>query len=53
MLQGVTAKLHINPEVQHKFWKACPVPYALQSKVEDKLSQFESADSIKPVKFFI
>ena len=51
MLQRVIAKFHINPEAQPKFWKAHPVPYALQSKVEDKLNRLESAIIIKPVKF--
>ena len=37
-MQGVTAKFYINPDVQPKFFKARPVPYALQSKVENELS---------------
>jgi len=42
-IQGVTARFHINPDAQPKFYKVRPVPYALLSKVEDEL--------IKPVKF--
>lgn len=50
-VQGVTAKFHINSDAQPKFFKPRPVPYALQSKVEDELSRLESAAIIKPVKF--
>ena len=45
-VQGVTAKFYINPDVQPKFFEAHPVPYALQSKVEDELTRLESADII-------
>jgi len=50
-IQGVTAKFHINPDAQPKFYKACPVPYALQSKVEDELNRLQDTGVIKPVKF--
>ena len=50
-VQGVTAKFYINPDVQPKFFNAHPVPYALQSKVEDELTRLESVGIIKPVKF--
>ena len=50
-VQGVTAKFHINPDAQPKFFKARPVPYTLQAKVEDELNRLQTAGVIKPVKF--
>ena len=50
-IQGVTAKFHIDPEAKPKFFKARPVPYTLQSKVEFELNQLQAAGVIKPVKF--
>ena len=49
-VQGVTAKFHINPEAKPKFFKARPVPYTLQSKVEFELNRLQAAGVIKPVK---
>ena len=50
-VQGVTAKFHINPDTQSKIFKAHPVPYTLEAKVEDELNQLQTAGVIKPVKF--
>ena len=50
-IKGVTAKFHIDPEVQPRFYKARPVPYALQPKVEAALKKLEKDDVIKPVQF--
>ena len=38
-VKGATAKFHINPEVQSRFYKARPVPCALQSQVEAALKK--------------
>ena len=46
---GTTAKFHINPDVQPRFYKARPVPYALQPKVEAELQKLETNGVIKPV----
>ena len=34
--EGMTEKYHINQEAQPKFFKACPSPYALQTKVQEQ-----------------
>ena len=47
----MTAKFHIDPDVQPRFYKARPVPYALQPKVEAALKKLEEDDVIKPVQF--
>lgn len=52
-VQGVTAKFHIiiNLQAKPKFFKARPVLYTLQSKVESELNRLQAAGVIKPVKF--
>ena len=50
-IKGVTAKFHINPDVQPRFYKARPVPYALQPQVEAALKKLEADSVIKPVQF--
>lgn len=50
-VKGTTAKFYINPDIQPKFYKACPVPYALQPKVEAALKKLEADGVIKPVQF--
>lgn len=37
-INGAEATLHLNPDVKPKFYKPHPLPYALQSKVEEELS---------------
>ena len=50
-VEGFEAKFHINPDVQPRFHKARPVPYALQPKVEASLRKLEADGVIKPVQF--
>ena len=45
MLRGATAKIHLNPEAQPKFYRARSVPYALKSKVELELDHLEKFSS--------
>ena len=40
-LNGVTAKLHIDPQAQPQFFKARTVPFALREKVECELERLE------------
>ena len=51
MLRGATAKIHLNPEAQPKFYRARSVPYALKSKVELELDRLEKDGIIEPVQF--
>lgn len=50
-VQGVTAKIHVDPEAQPKFHKARPVPFSLRKKVEDELERLQELDIIQPVQF--
>ena len=46
-----TAKFHIKPDAQPKFFKARSVPYTLKLKVEVELDRLEKAGVIRPVQF--
>ena len=48
-MKGAQATLHINPEVEPKFYKPRPLPHALRSKVEDELNRLETNGVIVPV----
>ena len=47
-----TVKFYINPDVQPRFYKARPVPYALQPKVPAELQNLETNGVVKTVQFF-
>ena len=48
-LKGVTAKIHVDPEVTPKFYKARTVPYATRAKLEEELDRLQSIGVIRPV----
>ena len=50
-LQGVKAKIHVDPTVSPIFHKARPVPYTLREKIEQDLERLEKAGTIKPVQY--
>ncbi len=53
-LQGVKAKIHVDPSATPVFHKARPVPYALRDKdlkIEQDLKRLEKAGTIVPVQF--
>ena len=50
-LKGVTAKIHVDPEVTPKFYKARTVPYATRAKLEEELDRLQSMGVIRPVQF--
>ena len=50
-VQGITVKLHINPESVPKFCKTRPMPFSLKKKVEYELDRLEAEGVISPVRF--
>ena len=48
-LEGTQVTLRVESEVQPKFYKARPLPFALRSKVEEELKRLESNGVIVPV----
>ena len=50
-LKGIKVKLHADPNVKPKFFKARSVPYSLREKVETELGRLESTGIISPVQF--
>ena len=49
-LKGVKIKLHVDPLVTLKFFKARTIPFALKAKVETEIERLESLGIIIPVK---
>ena len=49
LVQGVKAKLHVDPQAQPRFFKPRKVPYALRGKVEAELDRLESEGVIEKV----
>ena len=47
LAQGVTAKIHIDPQAKPRFYKHRPVPYSLKIKVEEELDRLESQGVIE------
>lgn len=41
-VEGVEVKLHVNTQVQPKFCKARPLPFALRQRVEKELDRLEA-----------
>jgi hypothetical protein len=50
-LQGVKAKIHVDPSATPVFHIARPVPYALRDEIEQDLERLEKAGTIEPVQF--
>ena len=49
LVQGITAKIHVDPTAQPKFFTARPVPYALRDKVDKELDHLVKEGVIQPV----
>ena len=50
-IRGITAKLEMKTDAQPKFYKARPVPYALQEAVEAEYNRLESEGIVERVEF--
>lgn len=50
-VQGVKAKIHVDPQTKPKYFKPCPVAYALRPKVEEELDHLLSEGTIRPAEF--
>ena len=50
-IKGTKATLPVDPSQQPCFYKACPVPYSLQTKVEAELTRLQVKGVIYPVQF--
>ena len=50
-LQGIKAKIHVDPSATPVFHKARPVPYAFREKIEQDLERLEKAGTIESVQF--
>ena len=49
LVQGTTAKIHVDPIATPKFFKARPVPYALHNKVDKEIDHLEKEGVIQPI----
>ena len=49
LVQGTTAKIHVDPAAQPKFFKARPVPYALRDNVDKEIDHLVKEGIIQPV----
>ena len=50
-VQGVKAKIHVDPRAKSKYFKPLPVAYALRQKVEEELDRLLLEGTIRPVEF--
>ena len=50
-IQGVSAKIHVDPQAPAKSHKARPLPYALCHRVEQELERLQKDEVITPVQF--
>ena len=50
-VQGMSAKIHVEPRSTPQFCKARPVPFALRGRVEQELDRLHESEVIKPVEY--
>ena len=50
-VEGVKAKIHVDPQAKPKYFKPRPVAYAVRQKVEEDLDHLLSEGAIRPVEF--
>ena len=51
LLKDYSAKIHVDPAVRPKFFKARPIPYAYKLKVEEELDKLTKLGIIEPIQF--
>ena len=51
LVQGFTAKIHMEPQTTPRFYKARPIPYALRRPVEQEWERLHNSGVIEPVEF--
>lgn len=51
LVNGVTAMIHMDPEVQPHFYSTRMVPYTLKAKVDQELERLEHANIIEPMQY--
>ena len=50
-VKGTSAKLHVDPQTWPRFYKPCPVPYAMQERVEREIGRLKQEGIFQPVEF--
>ena len=50
-LQGYEAQLYVDPQAKPRYYKACPVPYSMQTVVEQELDCLVGEGILEPAKF--
>lgn len=50
-LKGFEALIHVDPQAQPRFCKPRPVPYAMQSKVDEELDRMVASGILEPVQY--
>ena len=50
-VKNFTAKLHVSPDAQPRYYRPRPVPHSLRTKLEKQLQHLESLGIIEPVQF--
>ena len=51
IIQGTSAKLHVDSQTRPRFFKPRAVPYSMRGKVEQKLDRLQKQGIIRPVTF--
>ena len=50
-VKNFTAKLHVSPDAQPRYYRPRPVPHSLRAKLDKQLQHLESLGIIEPVQF--
>ena len=50
-VEGTKVAIHVNPNARPRFYKACPVPHAIQGKLKLELDRLEREKIIRPIQF--